>query len=182
MRRVSVPTDRIAVVGAGASALVLDLAAGGYRTIEAVDISAAALRLLCARLGSLAASVHCLCTDVRRVAFATQVDVWHDRATFHFLTDPADQRLYAGCAAASVAPGGYLVMATFSDRGPEQCSGLPVTRHSVASLVEVFAPEFDLVESFELDHTTPWGAPQSFLHAVFHRRADPAFDNALSGK
>jgi SAM-dependent methyltransferase len=177
VRRVSVPSSRVAVIGAGASALVLDLVHHGYRSIDAVDLSNAALDQLSEQLGHTAGVVRFVCQDVLDVVFDGQVDVWHDRAAFHFLVDPADQAEYANRAAAAVRPGGSMIIATFAANGPEQCSGLPVARHSAATLSARFAEGFDQVETFGHDHVTPWGDVQPFTYAIFRRRqlssADP---------
>ena len=99
-----------------------------------------------------------------------RVDVWHDRATFHFLTDLADQQRYVELVNDSVAAHGHVVLATFGVDGPEQCSGLPVARHSAESLAALFGDHFELVESCLCDHATPWGVPQSFTHALLARK------------
>lgn len=158
-------------MGAGVSALLLDLVARGYRSIDAVDLSAAALERLRARLGTAAAGVRFVQADIRTVAFDGPIDVWHDRATFHFLTDPADQVLYVQRVEASVALGGHVVMATFADDGPEQCSGLPVARHSATSLAALFSEHFELRDSFRHVHTTPSGAAQPFTYVLLARLA-----------
>ncbi len=176
MRRVSVPSNRVALIGAGASALVLDLVQHGYRSIDAVDLSRAALAQLAERLGHTVGVVRFVCGDVLDLVFDGQVDVWHDRATFHFLTDPDDQAEYAKRAAAAVRPGGHLIIATFSENGPEHCSGLPVARHSAAALSVLFAGWFDQIEAFDHDHVTPWGDVQPFTYAIFRRRQLPAED------
>lgn len=168
MRRVSAPHDHIAIIGAGTSALALDLARAGTARITALDISAAALDRLKAQLGDLAAPVEFVVTDVRLARFDTPVDVWHDRATFHFLTTADDQLAYAERVADAVRHGGHLVLAGFAPTGPEQCSGLPVARHSVETLAPIFR-EFLLVDSFEQTHLTPWGSEQRFLHTLWQR-------------
>jgi SAM-dependent methyltransferase len=170
VRRVSALSDRIAVVGAGASTLVGDLVRDGYQHIEAIDISGAALDQLREQLGNGASRVVMRACDVRYLTFAEPVDVWHDRAVFHFLTDVEDQVAYATRAAGAVRPSGHLLIATFALEGPEQCSGLPVQRHDAASLVAVFGEYFELVESFDDVHVTPSGADQPFVHATFLRR------------
>ncbi len=170
MRRVSALTDRIAVVGAGASTLVGDLVREGYQHIEAIDISAVALKQLGEQLGADASRVVTRVCDVRQLKFAETVDLWHDRAVFHFLIDPADQAAYAMRAADAIRPGGHLFVATFAMNGPEQCSGLPVHRHDASSLTAVFGAWFELVESFNDVHVTPWGAGQPFVHVTFRRR------------
>lgn len=157
-------------MGAGASALVLDLVQHGYRSIDAVDLSSAALHQLAERLGDDAATVRYACADVRDVGFDGPIDVWHDRATFHFLTAPDDQATYVQRVHEAVRAGGHVVLATFSEVGPEQCSGLPVVRHSVATLCGLFGESFELIDSFEREHTTPWGATQAFIHALLRRR------------
>jgi SAM-dependent methyltransferase len=165
VRRVSAYGSRVLVAGAGASALVTALAADGDRELIAADISSAALDQLQNQLNALAGStstvqmiVGDIC-DIGDVGNLKPVDVWHDRAVFHFLNDPADRGRYAAAARSTVRPAGHLVIATFSPSGPEECSGLPVTRHSV-----------ELIESFEREHLTPWGSAQAFTHAVLRRR------------
>ena len=170
VRRVTSPSDNIAVVGAGTSTLITELLAAGYRTITAVDISQTALDRLSTKLGDDAAHVQFIRADVRTVKIPKLIDLWHDRATFHFLTDSTDQSAYARTAAAAVRPGGHLVIAAFAEDGPEQCSGLPVSRHSRNSLDSVFGSRFELIDSFENTHLTPWGTTQRFTHALMRSR------------
>ena len=164
------PSDPVAIVGCGSSALIGELVDGGYTDILAVDIAHAALDQLRAGLGERVDVVTFIHADVRTVRLPRTVAVWHDRATFHFLTDEADQRAYAATAAHSVRPGGYLVLAEFAVDGPTSCSGLPVARHSTMSLQSIFADGFELIETFERDHVTPAGATQRFVHALMIRR------------
>lgn len=157
-------------MGAGASALVLDLVRRGYQSVDAIDLSSAALDQLLSLLGDTASVVRCTRADVRDVHFDGPIDVWHDRATFHFLTAPDDQAMYVERVREAVAVGGHVVLAMFSEVGPEQCSGLPVARHSIGALCALFGDSFELIDSFEREHTTPWGTPQSFAHTLLRRR------------
>jgi hypothetical protein len=168
----------VITVGAGASPLVGELLADGVHVI-AVDIATAALDTLAAELGYRGVDVQAargdgrlrlLTADVRRLHIGDTVDGWHDRAVFHFLVDEADRSSYVTAAAAAVRRGGHLVIATFAPGGPEECSGLSVMRHDAGSLADAFGRHFDLVESFEADHVTPWSSTQRFTHAVFARR------------
>lgn len=149
----------------------MELLEHGYTNIDAVDISRCALEQLRLLLGDRASSVRFTCADARSLALDGAVDIWHDRAVFHFLANDGEQADYAARASAAVRVGGHVVIATFASQGPEQCSGLPVQRHTQASLSAVFAPYFQVVEAMEREHITPWGAPQQFVHLLMQRCA-----------
>jgi Methyltransferase domain len=168
LRRVTAPSDVIAVLGAGASPLVAALSAAG-REVIAVDISAAAISVLRGQIGD-DPHVRFMVADARSVLFDEPVTAWHDRAVFHFLTAPEDQVAYAYAASNGVRTGGHLVIATFAPGGPTMCSGLATVQHDAASLSAAFAQSFELVEASELDHVTPWDSSQRFTHAVLRRR------------
>lgn len=165
----ALPPSTIVSVGAGSSSLVDHLIERGNKVI-AVDLSATALEQMSARIGPHP-NLETRTGDVRTLSLNEPVQAWQDRAVFHFLIAPGDQQAYVTAAAAAVRPGGHLVLAGFSPAGPAECSGLPVARHDPDSLVMAFAPAFELVESFEVDHLTPWGSTQRFLHALFRREA-----------
>ena len=157
-------------VGAGASVLVDDLLAAGYLDVSVLDVSEAALEISRGRLGTDAAKVKWMRADVRRA----QLDegayaVWHDRAVFHFLTDAADRVAYVEQVRRAVRPGGYVLVATFAEDGPEYCSGLPVVRYSAEGLHSEFGTDFQLVRSEHEDHRTPAGGEQSFLYCLCRR-------------
>ena len=158
-------------VGGGASTLVDALLARGYTNLSVLDIAAAALAAARKRLGAHAGEVAWLTADVLRHPFAPQrVDVWHDRAVFHFLTDAADRRAYVAQATAAVRPGGHIIIATFAADGPTQCSGLDVCRYSPDTLCAEFGAGFDLVAQAVEEHITPSGGAQRFQYSVLALR------------
>jgi hypothetical protein len=112
-------------------------------------------------LGPPEPEVHYIAGDVLTTPLP-EVDVWHDRAVVHFFTDEADRATYRQRAAASVRPGGGIVVACFDLDGPERCSGLIVARRSPEQLAEEFAPDFAVVELRQSVHVTPTGAEQRF--------------------
>ena len=154
--------SRILDVGVGESFLLGALYDHGYRHLSGLDISAAALDRLVARLGHRAAAIQLIRGDLLTASPLGPFDVWHDRAVFHFFTEESDQQRYVSLAAASVAPAGVLVLATSSPEGPEQCSGLPVRRYSAVDLNHEFCREFEPLFAGEEVHQTPWGSSQSF--------------------
>ena len=157
-------------VGGGASVLVDDLLEDGYVHLSVLDLSGSALAAARQRLGARAGQVAWLEGDVLEYPFAENAfDVWHDRAVFHFLTDAADRRRYAEQLQRALCPGGHLVIATFAEDGPSQCSGLDVQRHSEDSLQEALGPAFELRDSRHETHRTPAGGEQAFLYCVFRQ-------------
>jgi SAM-dependent methyltransferase len=158
----------IVEVGAGASTLADHLVARGYHDLTLVDLSRAALDLVTARLGDVA-GVRTVIADVRSWIPSRRYDLWHDRALFHFLADPEDQRRYVRVAAEALGPGGVVVLGTFAEDGPTHCSGRPVARHGAADLAKTFAPTFTLAASERELHRTPSGAVQPFTWVVLER-------------
>jgi SAM-dependent methyltransferase len=157
-------------VGGGASRLVDRLLAVGFTNVTVLDLVEAALRHARERLGEIADTVAWEVGDVLSHTFERRYEVWHDRAVFHFLVDPAEQARYAEQAASAVLPGGHLIIAGFGPDGPERCSGLPVQRHDAASLAVCFDAAFAPVEFQEEAHHTPAGKIQHFLYGRFRRR------------
>lgn len=160
-------------VGAGASTLVDDLLARGFGRVSAVDLSGQALGRSQARLGEEAARrVRWIVGDATEALLeADSVDLWHDRAVFHFLTEEAQRAAYVSQLSRALRVGGVVILATFAPDGPERCSGLPVARHSVASLREALGPGYVLLDEAREVHETPWGSPQAFTYAMFRRLA-----------
>ena len=157
-------TAAIVDVGGGESTLVDDLLHRHYLDLSVLDISAAAIDFTKRRLGVKAQQVNWLVGDITRYNFGDKkFDLWHDRAVFHFLTDPAARQAYVDLVRGSVKPGGYVLMATFGPNGPLQCSGLDVVRYDDAKLHHEFGEGFQLMGSELSDHHTPMGKDQQFL-------------------
>lgn len=173
MIRVASPNHDAAIIdlGGGASRLVDALLQDGYRDVTVLDLSANALELAKKRLGGAASMVDWIVADATTWQPAKIYDVWHDRAAFHFLTDPRDRAAYVERLRSAVAPGGHVIIATFAPDGPEKCSGLPVQRHDSASLAAELGPEFELVEPRRETHHTPWDSTQAFQFSRFRKRS-----------
>jgi len=157
-------------VGGGASTLVDDLLCDGYSKLTVLDISVAALLVARKRLGPDADKVHWLEADITQAEFPeASVDVWHDRAVFHFLTNPQDRRRYVSNVLRAVKPGGHVIIATFAEDGPLRCSGLDIVRYRPDSLHDEFGEAFKLVASDQEVHHTPGGADQKFIYCYCRR-------------
>ncbi len=163
--------SRIIDVGGGASTLVDDLLAGGMSNLTVLDISTAALQVAQRRLAGQARHVQWIAADITQVQLGESAyDVWHDRAVFHFLTNPADRAAYVAQVRRAVRPGGHVIVAAFGPGGPEQCSGLPVVRYEPGQLHAQFGGRFELVDHVAEEHRTPAGQVQHFVycHCLLH--------------
>lgn len=178
------PGDAIVDVGGGASTLVDGLLARGHTRLTVLDLSARALEWARARLGPRADAVAWVAGDVLTHPFEPgSIDVWHDRAVFHFLTAPGDREAYVAQVRRAVRPGGTVIVATFAEDGPTRCSGLEVCRYSPGALHAQFGECFELVESLREDHRTPSGRLQHFQYCLCTLRpvpAEPSRDGLLA--
>lgn len=158
-------------VGGGASNLVDALLEQGWQDLTVVDIAAPALDAAKARLGPSADKVHWEVADITEWQPKRKYDVWHDRAVFHFLTEPKQREAYRRALLQAVADHGLVIIATFALDGPEKCSGLPVQRYDAAGLSDELGSALQLIDNWREDHVTPWSASQSFNWCVFRRVA-----------
>ena len=159
--------DRIVDVGGGASALVDCLIEEGYRDITVVDISRQALDEASARIPGSA--VTWIQSDIRDWRPTGDFDLWHDRAAYHFLTEPEDQHRYWQRVRDHLVPGGHVVIATFAEDGPVQCSGLDVARYSADELIAAMGEGFAPITTEREIHRTPAGGEQPFTWVVARR-------------
>jgi SAM-dependent methyltransferase len=164
------PSAAVLDAGGGASTLVDDLLARGYRDLSVLDISAEALNVARKRLGESAHAVTWLAIDLLDAPLQeARYDVWHDRAVFHFLTEAGQRANYVRQLAHALKPGGHAVLATFGPDGPMKCSGLDTTRYDAEGLTRVLGDGFTLIDSTLEFHATPFGTTQQFLYALFKR-------------
>ncbi len=157
-------------VGAGWSTLVDHLLARGYRDLTAIDLSTSALRKVRDRLGPAGDAVVLEVADVLDLRLDRRYVLWHDRAVYHFLTEPDEREDYLASLERCVQPRGWVVVATFGPDGPTTCSGLPIVRYTHDELVAEF-PGYDLVSTAGEDHVTPWGSTQQFTAVLLRRTA-----------
>lgn len=161
---------KIIDVGGGDSNLVDFLLDQGYSDITVLDISANALEKAQNRLGDRANKVNWVVSDITEFQPSTNYDLWHDRAVFHFLTDPGQVNIYLKLVNQYVSQ--YLVLGTFSEAGPTKCSGLEIQQYSEKSMMELFGEKFNKMKCRTEDHITPFGTKQNFLYCGFRKRME----------
>lgn len=159
---------KIIDIGGGDSTLVDHLLQAGFTDITVLDISEAALQKAKARLGHKADHVKWIVSDITEFQPKVNYDLWHDRATFHFLTEQIPITTYLKFVAKAVNR--YLVIGTFSENGPEQCSGLPIRKYSRMQLRDQFIKKFENIKCITEDHITPFQTTQNFAFCSFKKR------------
>lgn len=155
-------------VGGGEATLVDDLQTVGYHNVSVLDISEKAIAVCKERLGAMAAQVTWWNADILEANLPQGFyDLWHDRAVFHFLTCAQERCEYVRQLSGAVKPGGYVILSTFGQDGPQKCSGLDTMRYNAESLQAELGEGFRLIESQIELHNTPFGTTQQFLYCCF---------------
>jgi 2-polyprenyl-3-methyl-5-hydroxy-6-metoxy-1,4-benzoquinol methylase len=157
-------------IGGGDSHLVDALLSLGFSNITVLDISAAGINRAKARLGEKAAQVTWIVSAITELKPVVQYDLWHDRAAFHFLTREEHIDKYVSIAGEAVKKDGYLILSTFSEKGPTKCSGLEIKQYSEISMPARFNEAFEKINCMYEDHTTPMDRTQNFIFCIFRRK------------
>lgn len=160
---------KIIDVGGGDSNLAETLLDLGFKNITVLDISANALERVKKRLGNKSGMITWIESDILEFENDNRYDIWHDRALLHFLTSEENLKNYVKLVKQHVMQGGYLIISTFSTKGPIKCSGLDTRQYSEESIKELFSNEFEHIKSFEEEHVTPRGMGQIFTWNVFRK-------------
>ena len=163
------PDTCIVDVGGGESRLIDALLRAGLNCLAVLDVSREALEHARARIGTAARVVTWIESDVTGSWSLKPMDIWHDRAVFHFLVEAEDRLRYLTHLRQTLKVNGGAIIATFAPDGPDRCSGLPVARYSPDALAAELGGEFTLLESRLHPHRTPSGTVQSFQYSRFRR-------------
>lgn len=162
-------TAKIIDIGGGDSFLVDHLLELGYQDISVLDISASAIEKAKKRLEHKAKAVKWIVADVSDFKPKEKYDFWHDRATFHFLTEEQEISNYIETAQQNINQKGLLVIGTFSEQGPKKCSGIEIKPYSENTMTERFNTFFEKIKCITIDHKTPFDTIQNFVFCSFRK-------------
>ena len=165
-------TAKIIDIGGGDSFLVDHLLEFGYQDLSVLDISSHAIERAKQRLGNKAEKVKWIVADASKFEPTEQYDFWHDRAAFHFLTDEAEISNYLETAKRNITESGVMVIGTFSEQGPQKCSGIEIKQYSENSMTERLKQSFEKIECITVDHQTPFDTIQNFVFCSFRRKLE----------
>lgn len=166
-----IPKDaKIIDIGGGDSYLIDNLIEMGYQNLFLLDISENAIERIKNRLGAKAENVIFIVSDI--VDFQPEItfDVWHDRASFHFLTNDNEISSYKNLVSNSIASDGFLFLGTFSENGPLKCSGLEIKQYSEAKFEAIFGNHFEKIKCFQENHQTPFETIQNFIFCTYKKK------------
>ena len=162
-------TAKIIDIGGGDSLLVDYLLDLGYQDVTVLDISEAALNRAKERLGSRAKRVKWIIADAATFKPTEKYDFWHDRAAFHFLTDEKEIENYVETVQQSISPTGILVIGTFSEQGPKECSGIEIKQYSERTMTDRLKMFFEKIRCITVEHKTPFDTIQNFIFCSFRK-------------
>lgn len=162
--------SKIIDVGSGESRLVDNLIILGFKNITLLDISLNSLEKSKVRLGSEANLINWINSDIILFNPTESYNLWHDRATFHFLKESSSINKYVELASNAIKSGGYLIISTFSKNGPLKCSGLEIKQYDKSSMIKLFGKYFDLISSEKNEHITPFNTKQEFIFNLLKRK------------
>ncbi len=161
---------KIIDIGGGDSYLIDNLLEMGYTNLFLLDISENAIERIKNRLGAKSEKVTFIVSDILNFQPETTFDVWHDRASFHFLTSEKEIAIYKKLVSESVNSNGFLFMGTFSESGPLKCSGLEISQYSESKFETIFNNDFKRIKCFEENHQTPFDTTQNFIFCSFKKK------------
>ena len=161
---------KIIDIGGGDSYLIDNLLDLGYTNLFLLDISENAIERIKNRLGAKAVNVTFIVSDILDFQSEILFDVWHDRASFHFLTSEKDITTYQNIVSNSIAENGFLFVGTFSENGPLKCSGLEISQYDEDKCILVFGKAFEKVKCYTENHITPFDTTQNFIFCEFLKK------------
>jgi ubiquinone/menaquinone biosynthesis C-methylase UbiE len=170
LKQLNIPKSaKIIDIGGGDCYFVDNLLDLGFQEITVLDISESALEKAKQRLGERAAKVKWIVSDATAFKPTVKYDFWHDRATFHFLTSEQEIESYINTASQNITTDGILLIGTFSEKGPEKCSGIGIKQYSEISMTEKLKKYFKKIRCLTVDHQTPFNTIQNFIFCSFRK-------------
>ena len=107
-------------IGSGRSRILKNLIENEYEDLTYLDISQEACSKSKISLGNKQDLVQWYVANILDFNTDNNFSIWHDRAVFHFLTSKEDIEKYKQVALKNIQKGGYLILGTFSENGPEK--------------------------------------------------------------
>lgn len=157
-------------IGGGDSRFAEAMVDKGYTNLWVLDISEKAIERARERMGAKASKIQWVVSDVLEFKPNITFNLWHDRAAFHFLTLEEEVSKYLSIAENFINNNGFLIIGTFSNKGPHTCSGLEVKQYSQSTMIDTIGNAFEKMRCLREDHITPSGKAQNFIYCSFRKK------------
>ncbi|MDB3972133.1 methyltransferase domain-containing protein [Candidatus Thioglobus sp.] len=162
--------DAIIDVGCGVSLLADNLLGKGYSDLSLLELSKNAIEAIQKRLAPDKDKVSFYNQNILKFSSKKQFKLWHDRAVFHFLTNPDDQQTYIQKLDDYLQKDGFFLLATFSPDGPTQCSELEVVQYDEKKITQLLGQSFKLIKTTTESHPHPNGGTQEFNYFLLQKQ------------
>lgn len=167
----NLPKDAAIIdVGGGQSRFAEILIDKGFTNVSVLDISASAIENNKKRIGNKAKKIKWIVSDINSFNPGEKYSFWHDRAVLHFLITDEQVKDYLHRADLFINESGYLTLGTFSDKGPEKCSGLEIRQYTEDTMTNLFGSAFEKIYCEEVNHITPSKKEQNFVFCNFRHK------------
>ncbi|MCH9745399.1 MAG: class I SAM-dependent methyltransferase [Proteobacteria bacterium] len=164
------PNDAIIDVGCGVSVLADNLLDKGFSDLSLLELSSIALKSTQKRLVSNLNKVSFYHQNILDFSTKKYFKLWHDRAVFHFLTDPNDQKTYIQKLNDYLQKDGFFLLATFALDGPKQCSELDIVQYDEKKISRLLSKNFKLIKTVTESHVKPNGGVQKFNYFLLQKQ------------
>jgi len=162
--------DAIIDVGCGVSFLADNLLSENYSDLSLLELSTTALEVTQKRLKSDQDKVSFYNQNILEFSSKKRFKLWHDRAVFHFLTNPDDQQIYIQKLNDYLQKDGFFLLATFSPDGPTQCSELEIVQYDEKKITQLLGQNFKLIKTTSESHPHPNGGVQEFNYFLLQKQ------------
>jgi len=164
------PSAKVIDIGGGDSLFVDHLIKLGFTSIAVLDISQTAIDRAKNRVNQENCLIKWINSDITTFVSSEKYDLWHDRATFHFLIEEKEIENYMQLLKNNIKKDGIVVIGTFSENGPKKCSGIEIKQYSENSMNQLFADGFQNIKFKTVQHITPNGNSQNFIFGCFKKK------------
>ncbi|MFA6192847.1 MAG: methyltransferase domain-containing protein [Sulfurimonas sp.] len=165
--------DFIIDVGCGASLLVDNLIEMGYKNITLLDTSKISLDIVKNRLGSKLETAKFVCSDIMHFQPTEKLNIWHDRAVFHFLLLKKERARYFEVLKESLTSDGIAIINTFALGGQTECAGLKIVQYDYEKILQELPSDLELIKYENFTHITPKESEQAYSYFVIKKICKP---------
>ena len=160
--------SKIIDIGCGASFLIDYLLDNDYKNITLLDTSSTSLAIVKNRINNT--GVNFVCEDILHFKTDEKLDIWHDRALFHFLLSKKERQKYFEVLSDSLREDATAIISTFRIDGPIECAGLEIIQYNHEKMSHELPNNLEIIHTQEYTHITPKESEQKYIYFLIKKR------------